>query len=270
MLPAAEPIPGRTLRECGLDSIAGTRVVLELRRRLGADVPVRWLADADSSALVDRLLEDAPPAQPAPAPAASAPTAPAGQAAEPFPLSPLQQAYVVGRDPELTDDPVGCRVHREFTVPDADCDRLVAAWHRLVAHHDALRLVVSETGTQRVLPDHAAPPVPVHDRRDSTPDAFAAHVRAVRDRLEDGVPGFGEPLATVEISLDADDTAVVHLAVDGLAVDGRGLAVLLADWHRLYTDPAHVPPASPLSLRDCALLLPAERDPAARAADLAH
>ncbi|MDR6594684.1 amino acid adenylation domain-containing protein [Saccharothrix longispora] len=242
-------------------------MVLELRRRLGADVPVRWLADADLGALVDRLLEDAPAA---PAPAVSAPEAPAGQAAEPFPLSPLQQAYVVGRDPELTDDPVGCRVHREFTVPDADCDRLVAAWHRLVAHHDALRLVVSETGTQRVLPDHAAPPVPVHDRRDSTPDAFAAHVRAVRRRLEDGVPGFGEPLATVEISLDADDTAVVHLAVDGLAVDGRGLAVLLADWHRLYTDPAHVPPASPLSLRDCALLLAAERDPAARAADLAH
>ncbi|MGM1062354.1 amino acid adenylation domain-containing protein [Saccharothrix sp. Mg75] len=286
VLPAADPIPGRTLRECGLDSIAATRVVLELRRRLGVDVPVQWLAGADSTALVDRALEGRAPEGRAPADrvladraladradggAATAPaTAPAGDAADPFPLSPLQQAYVVGRDPELTDDPVGCRVHREFTVPDADCDRLVAAWHRLVAHHDALRLVVSETGTQRVLPDLAAPPVPVHDRRDATPDAFAAHVRAVRDRLERGVPGFGEPLAAVEISLDADDTAVVHLALDGLAVDGRGLAVLLADWHRLYTDPAHVPPTAPLSLRDCALLLAAERDPAAREADLAH
>lgn len=49
---------------------------------------------------------------------------------EPFPLTPLQEAYVVAKrfgGP----DAVGALVYREFELPSVDVERLRVAWRRL-------------------------------------------------------------------------------------------------------------------------------------------
>ena len=69
----------------------------------------------------------------------------------PFPLTDIQQAYLVGRAAELELGKVGCHAYREFDCTSVDLPRLEQAWNRLVARHPMLRAAFSADGTQRVL-----------------------------------------------------------------------------------------------------------------------
>ena len=76
---------------------------------------------------------------------------------EPFPLTDIQQAYLVGRAGELELGRVGCHAYREFERREVDLPRLQQAWNRVVARHPMLRAVFTEDGRQRVLEFGAAP-----------------------------------------------------------------------------------------------------------------
>ncbi|MBN8899959.1 MAG: hypothetical protein J0H57_02915, partial [Rhodospirillales bacterium] len=99
----------------------------------------------------------------------------------PFPLTDIQQAYLIGRAAELELGRVGCHAYREFEHDGLDLDRLEQAWNRLVARHPMLRAVFGEDGRQRVLPE--VPPYRI-ERLDfrTAPDAEAqlAQLRAER------------------------------------------------------------------------------------------
>ena len=72
---------------------------------------------------------------------------------EPFPLTDIQEAYLVGRAAELELGRVGCHAYREFEAAAYDVAQLEQGWNRLVRHHPMLRAVVTGSDRQRVLPD---------------------------------------------------------------------------------------------------------------------
>src|SRR4051794_32597019 len=69
---------------------------------------------------------------------------------EPFPLTELAHAYLLGHAAfaELGDLPA--QIYLEFELPRLDVDRLARVAARLIARHDALRVVVLPDGGQRV------------------------------------------------------------------------------------------------------------------------
>ncbi|TMQ05064.1 MAG: amino acid adenylation domain-containing protein, partial [Deltaproteobacteria bacterium] len=252
---ACTPTRGDTLRDQGMDSMASTRLWLELRTRLGVELPLDWLAaEADRDKLVARIAE-----QRAAGPCAIAEhlrVVPDPECrTDPFPLTAMQQSYLLGMQPECTIDPVGCDQYLEIEVYDLDVERLTGAWRRLVERHDMLRTVVTAEGMQRVVPPAPDFTIGIHDLRALASDVAARKVVDVRRRiLERRDADAGRPTFAIEVSLH-EPLSVVHLAVDMRITDGHGLAILLAEWRACYDDPAATLRELDLSARDCVLAL---------------
>nr|BFE59934.1 hypothetical protein GCM10020063_044600 [Dactylosporangium thailandense] len=256
------------LRDHGLSSLLAVRLVLELGARLGADVPIEWITGGTTiRGLAGRLAALAPGYDPSRDRGDDQPVGPAAD--DGLPLTPIQQAYLIGADPDLGTDPVGCQLYREFTVAGLDPDAAVAAWHRVVAAHDALRLRVGDDWRQRVAPAATPAVVPVHDLSAAGPAEFAAHLGRVRARLTARTfgPG-GEDRWALEVSRGPGDAGVLHLVIDGLIIDGRGLDLVLAHWWQAYGEPGHDFGGGALTLERCLRTLAA--DTGTREADLAY
>lgn len=260
------------LKQAGLSSLSATRLWFELRNAFGVDIPVtqlvqyrtiRDLAAAVAQGMAARptgtAREDQETHEGQEAQTAAPSSGPAG-AADPFPLTELQQSYLVGKDPHLSDDPVGCHVYREFEVTELDRDRLRVAWQRVVARHGMLRAVITSDGRQRILAEVPAVPFTVHDLTARPPAEFAAHLAAARERLSHRcyTPA-DSPLWTVEVSCGPGGRGVVHLSIDVIFIDGHGLAVLLDDWWRWYEDPDRTDTGSRVTIQECLASLAAER-----------
>jgi acyl carrier protein len=261
LMPGAEITISSPLRDGGLDSLATARLWFELRREFGVDLPVTWLGRCGTAGdLVARVAAELGE------PGEGAPGVVADVAAryEPFPLTDLQQAYLLAKDPELNDDPIGCHVYREFRFDDLDVGQLTAAWRQVVDRHDVLRTVLTGDGRQRIQQEVPVPVIPVHDARDGA-------VEAVRERLSHRrYEPRDYPLYSVEVTRGPARSAVVHLSIDALLVDGHGLALILDDWWRFYLDPDAEPPTSPLTVRDCVTALAAEQHTAGYREHLAY
>ena len=70
---------------------------------------------------------------------------------EPFPLTPIQNAYLMGRSPSFEFGGVGAHYYAEIEFPGVDADRLQGAMARLIAGHPMLRAVLDGPGQQRIL-----------------------------------------------------------------------------------------------------------------------
>ncbi|MER7234256.1 amino acid adenylation domain-containing protein [Streptomyces olivaceus] len=252
--------PDTDLQTLGLDSLTTARLWLAVQGDFGLDVPLTWLAQARSlAAFGERSAELAVPGRPAGEAGhrAVAVLADPAHALDPFPLTPLQEAYLAGKEPALTEDAVGCHLYREFDVAALDTERLRDAWQRLVAHHDMLRAVVTEDGRQRVPADVPEAPVPVSEPDgDPQHDDFEARAAETRERMSHHRFDAGDwPLFAVEVTRRADGHARVHLGIDALITDGPGLDLLTAQWQALYEEPDHDLPVPALTARDCLVAL---------------
>ncbi|WP_067463324.1 non-ribosomal peptide synthetase [Nocardia amamiensis] len=73
---------------------------------------------------------------------------------EPFPLTDVQSAYLVGQSDAFDFGGVSCHGYLEVWLGDVDPDAVERAWTTLIERHDMLRAVVDPaTNTQRVLPE---------------------------------------------------------------------------------------------------------------------
>jgi amino acid adenylation domain-containing protein len=259
-----EPAPDRSLRDCGLDSLAAARLRVELEQRFGVLIPMASLSRCQGVAgLAAMLAEGTAPVQ------ASSQPHPDPQARfEPFGLTAIQQAYLVGKDPDFTGDPIGCHLYREFEVDEADPDRLRAAWQRVVDEQDMLRTVVTEDGRQRVLSEVPDWQLTVNAGGD---------LLATRERLSHHCYDPGRwPLFDVAVTTRDGGPATVHLSLDALLTDGAGLDYLLESWWRYYREPAdRADPATPvgapeLTAGDCLRWLQGPEMAERRRRDLRH
>ncbi|HEX8092330.1 amino acid adenylation domain-containing protein, partial [Jatrophihabitans sp.] len=250
-----------SLRDGGLSSLAVTRIRFALRAEFGVDLSMRQVGNCRTAGELLALVGPSAAAGSFREPE----TIPSHQdreatSAEPFPLTDIQQSYLLGTRPELTDDPVGCRTYREFAFTGLDIPRLSSAWQQVVARHDMLRIQWTADGRQQVGEPGLPTPITVHQLTDADEQGFAEHRRQVGDRLCQAP----EAPYLVELSLGPRGAQVVHLGLDLAVTDGVGLQVILSDWWRLYqAEPlAELDPA--LSPRRLLASLPAGRDPDGR------
>ncbi len=273
------PRAGERLRAQGLDSMAATRLWLELRARFGVEVALEWLAaEADPAQLTDRVRaaaeerteeqtdRDGGDSGDGALQVIAAPDA----RALPFALTPVQESYVLGAQAELTGDPVGCDQYLELAIAALDVQRLRQAWQRVAAHHDMLRVELTDDGRQRIGERADDFPLPVHDLRGRTPSQLDKEVRARRDAMirRRDLEAATRPPFALEVSL-GDEVSRVHVCIDQLVTDGHGLALLLRDWRACYDDPGHELPAPEQTARDCAVALAGQAQSGRATADLA-
>ncbi|WP_369181245.1 non-ribosomal peptide synthetase [Streptomyces mutabilis] len=188
---------------------------------------------------------------------------------EPFPLTDVQAAYLIGRTDAYAYGGVGCHAYVELEYPDLDVDRVTSVWRELVQRHDMLRAVVHHDGYQRVLPDVPALPVGCDDLTALPAATAETQVERTRARLANReAPTDRWPLFEVHVTRTAE-RAVLHLAFDMLVVDHAGLRVLLAEFQRSYTGAA-LAEAPRITFRDYVLARRALADTEAHARDRAY
>jgi len=182
--------------------------------------------------------------------AAQLPTLEADLAArdEPFPLTDVQAAYLLGRTTAFSYGGVACHGYLEFARQELDPARLEQAWNQLIVRHDMLRAVVAEEGYQRILPQVPHYAVVRHDLREDDGSAL----QALRERMELRRANPQQwPLIELCVS-QGRDTARLHLSVDLLVCDYQSVRMLLAELQQLYRGEA-LPTPAPISFRDYVL-----------------
>ncbi|HEY6794246.1 MAG TPA: amino acid adenylation domain-containing protein, partial [Kineosporiaceae bacterium] len=269
VLPSLAGAPaGATLRDAGLSSLPAVRLALQLQHAFGVELPLARLADCSGAAeLAAWIAAQVGARDSARADVRVGRAEPDGDGGEPFPVTPLQQSYLLGMHEDVTDDPMGCHLYREFEVPGLDPRRLRDAWDEVIAAQEMLRTRIATDGTQQVLAQLPVWEMPVHDHRGLDDDDFAATLRTARRRLSHRARAAGSwPLFAVEVSLGPGGRGVVHLGVDALITDGTGMDLLLARWWQAYHEPGTDLPVPAVTVRESlAALSAAAAGPGGRA-----
>ena len=225
-----------------------------IEQRLGAAVP---LAELFQDGTIDghaRAIERAR-GQGAAATAALAIEADPANAHAPFPLLDIQQAYWLGSRMQTELGGIGCHYYQEFERGELDVERLIAAFHQLIARHPMLRAEVRSDGTQRVLP--VAPPwQPVRiDLRGASPGDAAAQLAAMRDAAAyPTTPSGTWPMFDLAIAELPGGRCRIGWGMDMITCDAASLFLLAREWRDLVRGQA-LPPIT-LGFRDYVVARP--------------
>ena len=195
-------------------------------------------------------------------PASSLRSAPVGEAPlladpaaahDPFPLTPVQEAYWLGRQSLVELGEVACHVYVEFRLRTLDLERLTWAWRTVIDRHPMLRTVIEPAGTQRILAEVPPSPSPLLISVRLPPTMQNAAL-ALRETMSHQVlPCDRWPLFEVRVTRISADDWRLHLSIDALILDGESSNLLLQEVFDLYhgrTSPA-APLNSPSAITSC-------------------
>jgi L-cysteine---[L-cysteinyl-carrier protein] ligase PchF len=156
---------------------------------------------------------------------------------DPFPLTDVQSAYLLGRGAAFPYAGVACHAYAELRFPELDTARLEDAWWSLVLRHDMLRVVVEPDGSQRVLAEVPRYRILVVDLQSASPAQRTAALEATRAELDHQVRAPERwPLFDLRVSL-LNDGAILHVSIDFLICDYVSISVLFDELGRLYRGP---------------------------------
>lgn len=217
-----------------LRRLAGTSTPRDLALRLAATIGERAGPDADADMLAGCLTAVSDTRRPEPD------DDPAPH--DPFPLTEIQQAYWIGRNPAFALGGVACHFYAEWEGPRIDTQRLQVALSRLVDRHPMLRAVVDHDGRQRV-PTVVPEPVVAVGEGEST-------LLAWRAELEANVPDpQAEPLWSIRVVHLEDKVSRTLVSFDLLVADGMSLARIGTELDALYEDPDRALPPLDLTFK---------------------
>lgn len=246
--PSAIP-PDADLLHLGIDSLMFLDLTHRLGQALGLQIrPNELMAEMNVAAMARKLAALAQTAGMSAAEALPALLQPCpADAALPFELTDVQQAYWIGRDQDMALGSVACHGYMELDCERLDRERLAWAWRELVARHEMLRCVIAPDGMQRILAEVPAYDIAELDLRGDTADLRQQRLQAVRDEMSHRVPRTDRwPLFDIRTSRLDDRRTRLHISLDNIMTDGRSIGILMSEWVACYARPEQ--PLAPLGL----------------------
>ncbi|SET42771.1 pyochelin synthetase [[Clostridium] polysaccharolyticum] len=168
----------------------------------------------------------------------------------PFPLTDIQSAYLVGRNPSYRYGGIGCKIYSEFSYPALDLARLKKAWNQVIESHDMLHAVIMKNGTQQILEKYAQPDIKVWHMEHASEEELECHSRKMRERLanKNYLPETW-PLYDLEATVGKDKT-ILHVSLDMLIADFTSIHIIINDLEDHYYGEETRNKAHDLSYRD--------------------
>ncbi|CAQ84394.1 MULTISPECIES: non-ribosomal peptide synthetase [Photorhabdus] len=166
---------------------------------------------------------------------------------QPFPLTEVQQAYLVGRHPGFALSGVGAHFFIEYRLEQLDVQRLNRVLNRLIQRHPVLRTIVIN-GQQQVLKDVPMFSVKQHQFTDIT------QADTLRERLSHQVLDASHwPVFDFQLAQDNSLVSRLFVSLDNLLLDGLSMQILLAELEQLYLNEQYELPPLKVTFRDCVL-----------------
>ncbi len=177
---------------------------------------------------------------------------------EPFPLSEIQEAYLIGRSEGIELGNISCYGYDDLDVLDWDRARFESALDKMIARHGMLRCVITAEGRQNVLPTAPHYQIQINDLRNLGEESKAARLDLIRaDLSRKMLPTEQSPLFVIAASLlDARRTRL-HIGIDLLVMDGRSFEIFFRELATLYHNPDAVLAPLEITFRDYVLSLDA-------------
>ncbi|MBE9569162.1 MAG: amino acid adenylation domain-containing protein, partial [Proteobacteria bacterium] len=156
---------------------------------------------------------------------------------QPFSLSDIQSAYLIGRDKEFELGNVACHAYYELECSDLDLDRLGMALNQLIKRHEALRLVFMENGTQKILEDVPEYQINALDLRGHKEKDVENRRAIMRKELSHKIHDAGKwPIFDLR-AIILDNSVCLYFSFDLLVADFFSAFIMFRDLVKLYDDP---------------------------------
>lgn len=158
---------------------------------------------------------------------------------EPFQLSDMQQALLIGRGNAVEFGDVGCHAYCEHESNNLNLEAFQKAWSRLIERHDMLRAVFYPNNTQQVLREVPPFQIQVIDLREEPEDKAEATLCEIRERMSHQVlPADKWPLFEVDVALLKDNYYRIFTSIDLLIMDAWSyFQIILPELIGFYNDP---------------------------------
>ena len=219
--------------ELGGDSLKFQEMLRRVRRASGRALRFRDVIVEPTLARVGELLERARPVGDAAGPVDEAPGEQGGDF-DPFPLTDMQLAYLVGRSEAFALGGVAEHYYVE-SENELDMARLEDAFNALIARHPMLHAVIGDDGTQRIMeraPRYRIEVTDLSGADDRTVERAIAERRALLSH-ERFAPGTWPQYSLSAIDLGRGRYRL-FLSIDMLLADGASQRIILEDLTRLY------------------------------------
>ncbi|MBT2543492.1 amino acid adenylation domain-containing protein [Streptomyces sp. ISL-44] len=275
------------LQNLGLDSLMALEVKEALSVALGVSLPlVAFLEGRSVSTLGDQILETLGTPEESPAgagaqDAATQPTTGGGRLPElirddaaryePFPLTDLQQAYLVGRSSAFELGNVSTYFFIEVDLDGVDVDRLQDSLRLVIDRHDMLRAVMTEDGYQKVLPEVAPYEIRTTDLRGCGEQERGARLAELHDEVAGQVFDTAVwPLFDIRATRVTEGRTRLHIGLDALIIDAWSTSMMFREWAAAYRGEAGELPEVPLTYRDYVVTAKAVEETDLHATSLAY
>lgn len=155
---------------------------------------------------------------------------------EPFDLTDIQMAYMIGQKNTYNYGGTGCKIYSEFEIPNVDIIRLQKAWESVVLRNDMLHAVIEKSGQQRILKEYIVPQIKSDNLICSSSEIVEKVLAEKRIRLSEKQYEIGTwPLFDLEVSI-LPDKCILHLSLDMLIADFVSIQILLRNLEESYYD----------------------------------
>ncbi|MGX5439995.1 amino acid adenylation domain-containing protein [Bacillus thuringiensis] len=161
---------------------------------------------------------------------------------EPFPLTGIQLAYLIGRDPTFEIGGAATNLTVEFEI-DIDMNRFNSALQKLINRHPILRTIVFENGTQRILEEELFYSVDTIDLRDSNQEGITACILEQREKMITKIIDPSTwPLFEMKAFILPNNKKYFCLNIDPLICDDSSMKILIKEFKSFYDQPnLHLP-----------------------------
>ncbi len=167
---------------------------------------------------------------------------------EPFPLTDIQSAYLLGRKDAFQYGGVSCHVYLEIRYDTLDRKRVQQVWQTLITRHDMLRAIVNENGFQQVLQE-----VPQLNVEYYNFDSEFNSLQHIREEMGHRIYPPGKwPMFGIAVSEQVNGQ-IMHFSMEFLIADWTSILLLFSEFEKLYFSKNAKLPEINLAFRDCVL-----------------
>ena len=169
---------------------------------------------------------------------------------DPFPLTDIQSAYLLGRHATFDYGGVACHIYLELNYPELDPKRTEAVWNRLILRHDMLRAVINKDGHQQILKNVPSVKIPYIDASRTREQKLENILADIREKMGYRIYDTESwPLFDMAVTRISDET-ILHFSMDFLIADWASMWLLLSEFETLYQELDTQLPELNLSFRD--------------------
>jgi len=173
---------------------------------------------------------------------------------EPFLLTDIQRAYVLGRQNLYDLGNVATHAYIERDYLDLDIDKVESTFNELIRRHSMLKVVFDTNSiTQRILPEVPYYKIQIQHVDTLDDELQEQRLNEWREELSHQVLDITTwPIFDIRCSI-LPNKIKLHLSFDVLVLDGQSLNILMSEWSKLYNDPYIELPRLDCGFRDCVI-----------------